>query len=300
MNGKHGLTKTQSGSALKWVVLILSLFVNAVQAATWTLTYPRPLDDDDMRSEYPVALLKLALDKTGVNYQLLPSDRILLQGKSIRQLRENREVNVVWSMTDVQREKDLLPIRIPIAKGLIGLRVFVINQRNQDEFKGISSKPDILKLTAIQGEEWPDTKILQANGFNVLTVKEYDEAYASLSQNRGDFFPRSVIEVLTELEEKGRDPDIHLEPDLALYYPTAMYFFVNRGNPILARLIETGLNIAIEDGSFDALFMSHHEATLNKLMIPSRRVFRLENPLLPEKTPTDNGELWYKPQGLLE
>lgn len=282
------------------LMLLLSLLAMTAQAATWTLTYPRPLNEDDMRAEYPVALLTLALDKTGVTYELLPSDRILLQGKALRQLRENREVNVVWSMTDKQREKDLLPIRIPIAKGLIGLRVLVINERQKSAFTGLDSKQDMLKLNAIQGEEWPDTKILQSNGFSVVTIKEYEEGYDALSHNRGDFFPRSVIEVLTELEENGRDPDILLEPDLALYYPSAMYFFVNRGNPILAKLIETGLRKAIDDGSFEALFTSHHQKTLETLNIPSRRVFRLDNPLLPDKTPVDDDTLWYKPERLEE
>ena len=282
------------------LTLVLSLFAMSAQSATWTLTYPRPLNEDDMRTEYPEALLTLALDKTGVTYDLSPSDRILLQGKALRQLRENREVNVVWSMTDKQREKDLLPIRIPIAKGLIGLRVFVINQRRKAAFSGLNSTQDMLKLSAIQGEEWPDTKILQSNGFSVVTIQEYEEGYDALSHNRGDFFPRSVIEVQTELQENGRDPDIQLEQDYALYYPSAMYFFVNRGNPILARLIETGLKMAIEDGSFDALFMSHHKEMLENLNIPSRRIFRLENPLLPEQTPVNDEALWYKPDGLEE
>ncbi|MEC9164013.1 MAG: amino acid ABC transporter substrate-binding protein, partial [Pseudomonadota bacterium] len=35
-----------------------------VEAATWTITYPRPIDDSDARAQYPIALLKLALDKT--------------------------------------------------------------------------------------------------------------------------------------------------------------------------------------------------------------------------------------------
>ncbi len=282
------------------LVVLLGLCSLTIQAATWKLTYPRPLNDDDTRNEYPVALLTLALDKTGVNYKLTPSDRILLQGKALRQLRENREVNVVWSMTDKQREKDLLPVRIPIAKGLIGLRVFAINRRQKANFKQLGAKSDILQFTAIQGEDWPDTKILQANGFNVLTVEEYGEGYAALSQNRGDFFPRSVIEIMTEMDEAGRSPSVLVEPDHALHYPSAMYFFVNRGNPILARLIETGLKKAIADGSFEALFMSHHKDMLDALNIPKRRVFKLENPLLPEQTPVGDDVLWYKPEGLEE
>lgn len=278
---------------MKWLTaMLLCLLSSQVLAAMWTITYPRPLGETDMRNEYPKALLTLALEKTGVKYTLLPSERILMQGKALRQLKENREINVVWSMTDSQRERDLLPIRIPIAKGLIGLRVFLIHQQKKPKFTAVSSLNDLISLTPIQGEEWPDTKILQANGFNVLTVPDFPEALDMLNINRGDFFPRSVIEVVHELEEAERNPDIVLEPGLAIYYPTAMYFFVNRGDTTLARLIETGLQRAIDDGSFDALFMSTHEDMLNRLNMPRRKIFKMDNPLLPEKTPLNAPELW--------
>lgn len=276
----------------------LMLITLHTQAALWSITYPRSLDDGDLRNEYPIALLTLALEKTGVNYSLLPSDRIMLQGKALRQLRENREVNVVWSMTDSQREKDLLPIRIPIAKGLIGLRVFLINTTYEEDFEGITSLNSLTRMTPVQGEEWPDTKILQASGFNVLTVNDFPDAFPLLSSNKADFFPRSVIEVHNELLDPRMDTDLGLEKHLALYYPTAMYFFVNKGNVTLARLIETGLRAAIEDGSFDALFMASFEETLEQLHMEKRTVFELENPLLPEKTPLDNEQLWYRVAGM--
>ena len=267
-----------------------------VEAATWTITYPRPIDDSDARAQYPIALLKLALDKTGVNYELRPSDRILLTGKAMRQLRGNREVNVVWSMTDSQREKELTPIRIPIAKGLIGLRVFVINENKKAKFNDVLSLTDMRKLVPIQGEEWPDTKILQANGFNVFTVPEFREAYDMIKQGKGDFFPRSVMEVDAELEVEGRRNNLYLEPSMALYYPTAMYYFVSSSNKTLANLIETGLNRAIEDGSFDALFESTYAPILASLGVNERKIFTLENPLLPIETPLTNSALWYKPK----
>lgn len=275
---------------------LCSFVVTMAEAATWTITYPRPIDDSDARAQYPIALLKLALDKTGVNYELRPSDRILLTGKAMRQLRENREVNVVWSMTDSQREKELTPIRIPIAKGLIGLRVFVINQNKKAKFDDVLSLTDMRKLVPIQGEEWPDTKILQANGFNVFTVPEFREAYDMIKQGKGDFFPRSVMEVDAELEAEGRRNNFYLEPSMALYYPTAMYYFVSGSNKTLANLIETGLNRAIEDGSFDALFESTYAPILESLGVDERKIFTLENPLLPIETPLTNSALWYKPK----
>ena len=202
-----GIKKMHSFNLLKKAVTAAIAFcllaiVPTVNSATWTITYPRPIDDSDARAQYPIALLKLTLDKTGVNYELRPSDRILLTSKAMRQLRENREVNVVWSMTDNQREKELAPIRIPIAKGLIGFRVFVVNEDKKSKFDDVLSLTDMRKLVPIQGEEWPDTKILQANGFNVFTVPEFRKAYEMIKQGKGDFFPRSVMEVSAELEEE--------------------------------------------------------------------------------------------------
>lgn len=265
-------------------------------AANWSIHYPRPINESDMRHDYPLTLLKLALSKTGVRYTLTPSERILLQGKSIRQLKENREINILWVMTDVQREKELLPIRIPIHKGLIGWRVFLINQNFADRFDGISDFQALTKLTPLQGAEWPDTKILQSNGFNVQTVTDFPEAFTRLVLNQGDFFPRAVSEVLGELNATSIDPDIMLEENLVIHYPTAMYYFVNRSNPTMARLIETGLRRALEDGSFDNIFVSHHREALLKVDIANRKVFQLENPLLPTGTPLDDEALWFDPE----
>ena len=300
-----GIKKMHSFNLLKKAVtaaiaLCLWAIVPMADGATWTITYPRPIDDSDARAQYPIALLKLALDKTGVNYELRPSDRILLTGKAMRQLRENREVNVVWSMTDSQREKELTAIRIPIAKGLIGLRVFVINKEKKPKFDDVLSLNDMRKLVPIQGEEWPDTKILQANGFNVFTVPEFREGYDMIKQGKGDFFPRSVMEVTAELEEEGRRTNLSLEPSMALYYPTAMYYFVNGNNKTLENLIQTGLNRAIEDGSFDALFESTYAPILESLDVNKRKIFTLENPLLPIETPLTNSALWYKPTTRVE
>ena len=278
-----------------WIFIML-VFAKHASGALWTITYPRPLDETDERTQYPVALLKLALDKTGVNYELKPSDRILLTGKAMRQLRENREVNIVWSMTDSQREKELTPIRIPIAKGLIGLRVFAVSTDKKSKFDNILSLNDMRRLVPIQGEEWPDTKILQANGFNVFTVPDYREAYAMIIQGKGDFFPRSVMEINAELQAQGSSKGLHLEENFALYYPTAMYYFVSASNKIFANLIETGLKRAIDDGSFEALFQSTYSPILASLDIDERKIFTLENPLLPIETPLNNEKLWYKPE----
>lgn len=279
---------------LKYVVGLFILVSANSFAATWDITYPRPLTEFDQRSHYPVQLLALALEQTGVKYTLEASERILLQARALKHLAENREINVVWSMTDKTREQNLLPIRIPIFKGLIGWRVFMIRENYQERFSRINSLDGLRDFKPIQGHEWPDTKILQSNGFDVATSKAYLDLFLMLNQSQGDFLPRSVVEIWSELENEDMASNFEVEPRLGVRYPTAMYFFVNKSNTILARLLETGLELAIKNGKFDELFMRVHKSALEKADMENRTFYQLENPLLPEKTPVERNELWYQ------
>ncbi|WP_412972847.1 amino acid ABC transporter substrate-binding protein [Glaciecola sp. MF2-115] len=272
----------------------LLAFNGLASAATWVVTYPGPLYEGDQSHAYQEALLKLALEKTGVRYKMVASTRLKYQSKALRQLKENIEVNVVWSMTDRQREDDLLPIRIPLAKGLIGWRVFLSHKNKPFFSKTMSDLSDLLVYSAVQGIDWPDTKILQANGFNVLGAQNHSEALKLLSRQQADFYPRSVIEVLHELAQEGADPDIKLKQGIALQYKAAMYFFVNKSNITLSRLIEVGLERAIEDGSFDELFYQYHNHIFEQLSLDNITYYELDNPLLPLKTPILESKYWYK------
>ena len=74
-----------------------------------------------------------------------------------------------------------------------------------------------------------------------------------------------------------------------------MYFFVSRKNAALAADIQTGLERALADGSFEALFQRHFGAILKRAELDSRRVTELNNPLLPPETPLNDRRLWYRP-----
>lgn len=278
--------------------LMAVLATCSVHAATWNIVYPRPLTDADQRTRFPVQLLTLALDQTGVKYKLIPSDRILMQQKALKLLKENRGVNVVWSMTDKNRETQLLPVRIPIYKGLIGWRLFLADRENLSHMGRVRSMEELLKYRAIQGHDWPDTRILQSNGFEVVTRKDYLGLFTLLENKRGDFFPRSVVEIWAELSTENISSNIDVVPQVGIQYPTAMYFFVNRRNVTLAKLLSNGLEKAIDNGKYDELFEQVYFPILSKARMPERRFFQLENPLLPEQTPLDRRELWFQPEDL--
>lgn len=279
---------------MKRLLVICTVFfsVNAL-SASWQITYPRHLENSSKIDEYPIQVLALALEQTGVKYQLNPSENILSKGKALVRLQDNREINIVWGMTNPQREKDLLPIRIPIFKGLIGWRLLLIRQDMAGRFKYIQELEHLVKLAPLQGRDWPDTKVLQSNSFDVVTERSQSALMKMLGNAQGDFYPRSIIEIWDELDKSQSKIPIQIQPTLGIRYPAAIYFFVNKNSVPLASLIENGLEKAIKNGKFDALFIENYKPYIDKAQLEKRTFYTLKNAFLPEKTPLDRKELWF-------
>ncbi|MEO4047416.1 hypothetical protein AAFN46_10050 [Pseudomonas sp. CAU 1711] len=274
-------------------MLLLLVVVCAVFAEEQVVRYPRPETDFDKRTEYPLKLLQLGLERAGQRHVLRPTQQIMNQGRALQQLKLGQGVDVVWSMTSQQREQDLLPVRIPIYKGLIGWRIFLINEADRERFERPMTLSDLQQYRLVQGHDWPDTSILRANGFQVTGSASYQAIFEMLAYKRVDLFPRSIVEIWAE-QAAHAEQGIGVEGTKLLYYPTAFYYFVAPDNPALAQTIERGLNLAIEDGSFERLFQHYHAELLARARLDQRQVYRLENPILPAATPLQRKELWYR------
>ena len=68
---------------------------------------------------------------------------------------------------------------------------------------------------------------------------------------------------------------------------------MNKKSVPLANLIEKGLEKAIKNGKFEALFIKNYKTYIDKAQIENRTFYLLENAFLPEKTPLDRKELWF-------
>lgn len=262
-------------------------------SANTEIIYPRPESTADARTNYPLQLLELALKKSGTDYALNPSKFQMQQGRALRQLEKRQGVDVVWSMTSLEREKALLPIRIPIYRGLIGWRLLLINKKDAIKFQQIHTVEQLKQLRAGQGHDWPDTAILRENGFEVHDSSTYEGLFKMLQNDRFEYFPRSIVEIWAEAENHKAE-NIIVEPTIVIRYPTAFYFFVNKQNLSLAKDLEKGLKQTIEDGSFDKLFYEHHDDLLKKADLKNRKFFELKNPILPPETPLNQKELWFQ------
>lgn len=266
----------------------------SLQALPSKVVHPRAEQPGDRRDDYPLALLALALRKSGVDHALEPSPVFMLQLRAINELEQGRTVDVIWTTTSAEREKALLPVRIPIDRGLMGWRLLMVRGESLPRFAALVSADELKRLRGGLGFDWPDTTILKQAGFSVDESVRYGDIFLKLAGGRIDYFSRSVQEIWGELEAH-READFVVEPTLALHYPAAMYFFVNRRNTGLAADIQRGLELALADGSFEALFQQHFGALLKKAELGRRRVIALPNPLLPPGTPLQDRRLWYRP-----
>jgi len=268
------------------------------QANDQVITYAKPESIIDQRHKYFVKLLKLALSKTNSQLstiRLKTTTEPMQQGRAIQELILQRHVDLVWTVTSQAREQQLLPIRIPLLKGLLGYRVAIIRTADQEKFARVTSIKTLRKYIAGQGHDWPDTKILSANGINVVTSSTYEGLFAMLKMKRFDFFPRGITEAWQEVVMQ-RDAELMVDESILLYYPSPIYFFVNKKSTILAKRIEKGLQIAISDGSFEQLFYAYpeHKKVFASVRIKQRKIITLHNPLLSPFTPLDNQDLWFQ------
>lgn len=262
-------------------------------AASRIVIYPRPESATDERSEYITKVLTLALEKSGVAYQVRPSVLVMPKGRSLEQLKQGLDVDVISAVTTREREIELLPIRIPIDKGLLGWRLLLIHAGNRHKFESIKNLEQLRNYQAGLAHDWADVGILRANGLRVVNGANYETLFNMLQAERFDYFPRSVVEIWDE-EKNHKGMDIEVETSLLLHYRSAQYFFVNKENKELAADIERGLLRAVKDGSFDVLFEHYNGPFLRRANMKSRTVIELENPSLPVDMPLAERAFWYQ------
>jgi hypothetical protein len=261
---------------------------------------PRHISAPDPQLAYVRRLVDLALLRAGSRHEVKVVDLEMTQGRSLLELATGRgPIDLMWTMTDLQRETSgLLPVRIPIDRGLIGWRLLLVRRDDLPRWRTVRSLVELSARVAGQGHDWPDTAILRANGLQVGTSSSYEALFRMLSAGRIDYFPRSILEVDAELAQ-GRRPDLAIVPGLMLHYPAAAYFFTSPARPELAADLLAGLEAAVADGSFQRLHREFYGAVVKAHPVDPDRVIRLRNPMLPVATPLARRELWLQPGELL-
>jgi len=257
-------------------------------------------DFNDPNAAYAIKMLKLAIAHSdNPKYQVDVIKQDFTQARVNEEVRTGGLLDLCWTASDAQIEAQLLPVRIPLFKGLLGYRIFIINKNNQAKFDKVKTLDDLKKLTLGQGRTWADGRILEANGFTVVKANKYSSLFNMVEGGRFDGFPRGVHEPFGELESHP-ELELAVEKTLMVYYQMPFYLFVSHENKALATLLETGFERAIANGDFDKVFYGDKaiQDVMQKADMKNRKLFKLDNPTLSKETPINRKELWFDPQTL--
>lgn len=261
-------------------LLFLLIVISTSVLSNEVIIMNKPFSDKDPRNDYAHELLNAALLKTINKYGSfeLKDSIVMNEERAKTTMLLTGYGDVIQAATRKNWETKLIPIRIPILKGMMGKRVFLINKKMQKKFNAINSLDELKQIPLGSGHIWAITKVFKDHGFNVMTGTQYDSMFKMLKRGRFDYFPRGLNEILTEYQLRSNDnPELKIEESILLQTSLPVYFFVNPSKPQLAKRIHEGLNTIIKNGSFDLIFEKHFNHVYDQLNIKNRKVFNLNN-----------------------
>lgn len=254
----------------------------------------------DTHYNYHWELLKAALEKTKDKYGPYTIEHEIFMNERRQMLAlTNEQITVMVQAASRDFEQRFTPVRIPLDKGLLGYRVFLIDKADQPKFSTVKTLDDLRKLTVGQGVGWQDGKVWRANGFKVVEGESYEGLFSMLLSHRFDFFSRGIVEVVDEYKKhKEQMPQLHIEETICVYYPWPYYFYfppTAYGRKLAARVQEGLLKVFADKTVFDPIFYKYQGFALKLYNLKKRKLFVLKNPLLSPETPLNDKRLWYDP-----
>ncbi|MCA1803648.1 MAG: transporter substrate-binding domain-containing protein, partial [Rhodothermaceae bacterium] len=182
------------------------------------------------------------------------------------------------------KEGDMIVIPHLLTKNLLGYRIPIIREEDARLFDSISGPEDIQKLQHGIPETWSDATIFRHNGYNVVEEGNFDDIFDRLQNGLFDYSAYGANEVLGVYENRASKREgLIIDQNVLLFYPFPLVFYINPDLPQLAQRIEQGLQNIIASGKLDAIFDEHYGTITEQLNLDSRRLFVLDNPLIPDE-----------------
>ncbi len=210
------------------------------------------------------------------------------------------QVNVVILTISPEWNDILLPVRIPVLRGLLGYRLLLAHRQDLDRFNGIKTLEDLRRITFGSVKHWLDTTIMEKAGLSVVTGTTFDGLHKMMQARRFEALTRGVHEIESETASIANDPDsdIVVVPHLLMHYYLPVYFWFSRDKEGQRRAerVKAGLSAMVADGSFERMFDSRFGPVIQKYDLAHRTIIELPNPLLSPEDPVNDPRYWYKPR----
>lgn len=158
-------------NGVKFIVLVIT-FISLNILAQDIVRYNISEQFPDQKQDYYIDLLELILAESSKefgDYQMIPVPIEMPQGRSSIMVEQNNSIDITWRMTSNDIEQRLNAIYLPLLKGIMGYRIFIIRKEDQILFSENMTLVELQQMLAGQGVDWPDSEILSFNKFKVLT-----------------------------------------------------------------------------------------------------------------------------------
>ncbi|MDN3608860.1 hypothetical protein ACFFUP_18580 [Vibrio ostreicida] len=275
-----------------YLIFLCSLLSPLAMAQT-TIVHPIPREGSEL-DLYTIALIKFLVEKSGQDIKLQPYKApVDSQSRKVNLLKEGK-LTIDWLGADKTLEKELLPIRYPVFRGLLGHRIFITNKTIAAKLGSIDNIEQLQQLGIIQGEGWADVNVLKSGGFKVREVPNFDNIFRIVDSGRTDLFPRAVIEPYSEVAQRSQLTNLVVDDKVMLIYRFPMFLFVSPTNPDIAKLMQETFEKSYQDGSFEAFFEQAPLVvkTFEQAGIRNRKAFKIDNPHLSDETRSIPEQYW--------
>ncbi|MTW34852.1 hypothetical protein GM655_18785 [Pseudoduganella danionis] len=250
-------------------------------------------------NSHVMRLLNAALEASSNRYgayELKISPLHMERERLLQEMLKGGNVNLSGQVTSTEWENKLIPIRIPLDKGMSCYRISLIDGRKQNLFSAVRTLDDLKQYSVGAGRQWSSTSIYRHAGLPLVETNSTLGLHHMLAAGRFQYFPRAVDEAIYEQAAYVQEfPALTVERSFALYIPAPRYFFIGGQQQRLAQRLEYGLQRLIADGRYDQLFHQFYDGLIEQSGLRKRRIFRLANPALSPLTPLDNKAYWYVP-----
>ena len=242
------------------------------------------------RYNFGLQVLTLAFSKLDTPFEIQTPEHQYANEKRGEQQVITGQLDLQWMSTTPHRENEMISIKIPIYRGILGLRLLLVKKGRNNQLSTIETIDDLRMYAGGHGLHWGDLPVYEANNLPVVAHVDYDKLFQMLIGKRFDYFHRGLNEIW---DEQARYSDqLSIADNVMLFYPHPVYFFVTKKRPELAEQIAKGLQIAIEDGSFKKLFLKNFTPIIQQGQLDSRKLIVLTNPVVPQNTLSIDTTWW--------
>ncbi|MCP5162916.1 MAG: transporter substrate-binding domain-containing protein [Hahellaceae bacterium] len=208
--------------------------------------------------EYRIELANLVLKKTKTEYgwaKIAPvahePDPTL--SRCLFMLRTGK-VDLVYVPPTDTLLADFEVIPVDILRGLLSYRVLVINQNAQNGFARLNGLRELQSYKGVYRDR-DEQAFYKINRLPALEGESVNQSLQMIESNRADYIFTDLLSAWTLVDaKKDKYPALSVEDTLALELQYPIYFMVRKGNQRLKERLESGLDLVIKDGSFQALF----------------------------------------------